>query len=155
MKNKRFAVLKKRFKTIVSVRNLIITASMLLLLGSLSWGFYFYKQVKDLQNQALNDKDPAVIAEQESDALVAKIGKLIMLPEGETPTVATVTDPQKLKDQPFFTNAKRGDKVLLYIDAKKAYLYDPVANILIDVGPLNLTPSTSKSSLPNTATSTK
>ena len=37
---------------------------------------------------------------------VEKVGKLMVLPVGEQPTIATVVDPAKLKDQPFFSNAK-------------------------------------------------
>lgn len=71
-------------------------------------------------------------------ALVTKVGRLIALPEGEDPTVATVTDPARLAGQPFFAKAKTGDKVLVYTVAKKAYLYDPAADKLLEVAPLNL-----------------
>ncbi|HVZ24207.1 MAG TPA: hypothetical protein VG871_24210 [Vicinamibacterales bacterium] len=75
-------------------------------------------------------------AAREVQDIVARVGRLIELPEGETPTVATVTDPDKLADQPFFANAKKGDDVLLYTKAKKAYLYDPAADKLVDVAPI-------------------
>lgn len=71
----------------------------------------------------------------EAAAVVEKVGLLIDLPEGEEPTVATVSDPGKLKDQPFFANAKSGDRVLLYTKAHKAYLYDPVRHKLVEVAP--------------------
>ena len=74
----------------------------------------------------------------ETADLLARAGALIVLPEGEEPTIATVTDPEKLQDQAFFANAKTGDKVLIYTRAKKAYLFDPVANKLIEVAPLTV-----------------
>lgn len=76
----------------------------------------------------------------EAEDTVARVGKLIVLPEGEDPTVATVTDPEKLRDQSFFANAKKGDKVLIYTRAKKAYLYDPSLNKLIEVAPITTQP---------------
>jgi len=72
------------------------------------------------------------------DDVVAEVEKLIVLPEGEEPTIATVTDPEKLRDQVFFANAKEGHKVLIYTKAQKAYLYDPVAKRLIEVAPLTV-----------------
>lgn len=47
-------------------------------------------------------------------------------------------DPEKLRDQPFFANAQRGDKVLIYANAKKAILYNPPSNKIIEVAPVNI-----------------
>jgi hypothetical protein len=62
----------------------------------------------------------------------------MVLPENEQPTIATVTDPSKLSGQSFFAHAKVGDRVLLYAAAKKAILYDPNINKIIEVAPINL-----------------
>ena len=93
---------------------------------------YFYRQSSSIKF------DPAQAAEKEATDLVAEVGKLILLPAGEEPTIATVSDPEKLRDQPFFAQAKTGDKVLLYTNAKKAYLYDPVAHKILEVAPVNV-----------------
>jgi hypothetical protein len=93
---------------------------------------YFYSQLSQLR------ADPQKIAQEEVKSLVIKVGKLIVLPEGEEPTVATVTDPELLKDQPFFANAKTGDKVLIYTNARKAVLYNPEANKIIEVAPVSI-----------------
>ena len=91
------------------------------------------------KNKSVVEGDPnKEQAQAEMQALVAEIGKLIELPKGENPTVATITDPEKLKDQPFFANAKNGDKVLIYPNARKAFLYDPSTKKLIEVAPLIL-----------------
>jgi hypothetical protein len=65
------------------------------------------------------------------------VGLLIVLPKNETPTIATVSDPSVLKNQAFFVDAKKGDKVLIYTNAKKAILYDPVIKKIINVAPVN------------------
>ena len=93
---------------------------------------YFYMQLNKLQN------NPDAVAQEETNNLVAQVSKLIMLPEGETPTVATVSDPEALKDQPFFASAKIGDKILIYAQAKKAILYSVSLNKILDVAPLNI-----------------
>ena len=74
--------------------------------------------------------------EMEVQELVEAVGKLIVLPANEEPTVATVTDPEKLEGQLFFRNAKVGHKVLIYTQAAKAYLYDPEIGKLIEVAPI-------------------
>ncbi len=82
--------------------------------------------------------DPQKVTQETVDLLLAEVGQLIALPEGETPTVATVSDPEKLKDQPFFAKAKVGDKVLIYTNARKAILYSPTDHKIIEVAPISI-----------------
>ena len=93
-------------------------------------GGYFYKN-------NLSYKNPDLVAETEAQRLVEEVGKLIVLPTDEVPTIATVSDPKALKDKVFFAEAKQGDKVLIYTNAKKAILYDPVIKKIINVAPVN------------------
>lgn len=67
----------------------------------------------------------------------AQVGKLIVLPEDEDPTIATVSNLAELKGQPFFANATVGDKVLIYARAKKAILYSPLQHKIVEIAPLN------------------
>jgi len=76
--------------------------------------------------------------QQEADRLVEEVGKLIVLPEDERPTIATVTDVDAVKDQPFFSKAQNGDKVLIYTSARKAILYRPSENRILEVGLVNI-----------------
>lgn len=84
-----------------------------------------------------NREDQTSYSQGEVAALVEKIDKIAVLPQGEEPTVATVTDIESLKENPFFENAKEGDKVLIYNRAKKAYLYDPMANKIVEISSIN------------------
>ena len=72
------------------------------------------------------------------DALIAHVGSLILLPQGEVPTVATVTDLNALKGQAFFAHASLGDKVLMYPKAREAVLYDPHEDKVIQLAPLTV-----------------
>ena len=65
--------------------------------------------------------------------LIEKIGKLVLLPADEEPILATVTDKEKLKEQPLFAKAENGDKILIYAKAQKAYIYSPSKEMLVDV----------------------
>lgn len=94
--------------------------------GYLGWHTYTLSQ------------DPQRQAQQEMSDLVSEVGKLMSLPEGENPTIATVTDPSKLAGQAFFAQAQSGDKVLLYTNAKKAILYSPSEHKILEVAPINI-----------------
>ncbi len=109
----------------------IAAVALLVVLGG---GGYFYYQSTKAQKQT----NPQQAAQEEVKKIVAEVGKLIELPAGEDPTVATVTDISKLKDQPFFQKAKNGNKVLIYTNARKAILYDPALRKVIDVAPINI-----------------
>lgn len=83
-------------------------------------------------------KDPNRAAQEETIKLLAEISKIIVLPNNEIPVIATVNDPVKLTNQPFFTKAKAGDKVLIYPNNRKAILYNPVDKKIIEVAPLSM-----------------
>ena len=104
---------------------LILVIAFLIASGS---AIYFYIQFGGFKSNP----------REEIEKVVERVGRHIVLPEGETPTVATVTDPEKLKDQVFFQKAKAGDKVLIYTNAKKAILYDPELDKIIEFAPLNI-----------------
>jgi len=129
--------LRNRFNATVSlfVANRVVTVLSLATAISLAGAVYFYARWNSLQNDPQASLQDTV---NETNKLVADVGKLLVLPEGETPTIATVSDLEKLKSQPFFANAKNGDKVLIYTNAKKAILYDPVAHKIIEVAPINI-----------------
>jgi hypothetical protein len=90
---------------------------------------YFYYQY---------NHTPQVAEAKEIKALVDKIGKVVALPQGETPTLATVTNKEKLGDQPFFQKAANGDKILIYADASQAILYRPGTEKIIDMTTVNI-----------------
>ena len=97
--------------------------------------YYFYSKYQQVQKQL---KNPQQASLDQTKSVVAMVGKLIALPTDETPSLATVQDKSKLKDQPFFKNAVNGDKLLLFIKAKKAILYRESSNKIIEVAPINI-----------------
>jgi len=113
----------------MNIRNLTIGLAALALAAAGS-AYYFY-------DQARQAKDPQQAAQEEAKRWVAAVGKLMLLPD-ETPIIATVADPSKLEGQPFFQHAKKGDKVLIFNDARKAILYDPEEDRIVDIAPLSI-----------------
>lgn len=76
--------------------------------------------------------------QNEAEDLKKEVGNLMELPADELPTIATVVDSEKVKEQDFFKNAANGDKVLLFAKDGKAILYRPTASKIIEVAPINL-----------------
>ncbi len=111
----------------------VIIALILILTGAAGTGLLIRERP-----QILGLSKGTTGVQSETSMLIAQVGKLIDLPKDETPTIATITDISKLKDQPFFANAKNGDKVLIYTNAKKAILYRPSENRIIEVGAVNI-----------------
>lgn len=134
-----------KFKIIVGVALLMVLAA--------APSVYFYRQYQQAQLKLTN---PTEAAKQDAKETIVAVGKLLMLPPDEEPTVMQVTDVSKLKDQAFFANAQNGDKVLIYTTAKKAILYRPGTNKIIDVAPVNIgntaTPSAGSTSSPQATT---
>lgn len=112
--------------------------ALVVVLGLVSGGAYAYKYVQDQNDKIDRLSDPQQAAKDEASRVRDLVGKLVDVPTDESPTVATVNDATKLQSQPFFKNAKNGDKVLIFTKAKKAYLYRPSTNKLIEVAPINI-----------------
>lgn len=68
----------------------------------------------------------------DDEAAMESLSKIIVLPNG-IPSIATVTDKEKLADQPFFQMAENGDKVIIYSQSKRAYLFRPHEQKIIDM----------------------
>lgn len=115
---------KKKFP---NYKMIIFILGVLLVVAIAAGGYFFYKSAIDPQSDT----------KKEAERAIQQVARHMVLPD-ETPTVATVSDPDKLRDQQFFANAKRGDKVLIYSGAQKAILYDPVADRIVEVAPVNL-----------------
>lgn len=110
--------------------------SLFIFLGlSLAAAIYFYLQYRAVKQSA---KSTDKVTKQETEQMVARIGKLIELPENEKAQLAKVTDKNKLADQPFLKKAQNGDVILIFQKAKKAILYRPSTNKIIEVGFINI-----------------
>ncbi|HWY79136.1 MAG TPA: LytR C-terminal domain-containing protein [Candidatus Sulfotelmatobacter sp.] len=116
---------------------IIIVAFGIIFLSAIFGTIYFYIQYQHTQDQ-LNKSTQA----DDQAALIIEVGKLIVLPTGEQPNIATVSDITKLQRQPFFLHARNGDKVLVYPKAQEAILYDPMISKIVEVGPVAMTQAT-------------
>lgn len=122
-------IIRKNKEKVINPLKIIIIILIIFIVGLASLIFYFYKKY----NEAI--KNPEISIQEEKDNIVEKVGKLMELPE-ENPLLATVTDKEKLKEQYFFSKAQNGDVVMVYSDSKKAILYRPSTNKIIEVSSL-------------------
>ena len=73
----------------------------------------------------------------QKSAILARLGKHIMLPEGIKPTVAEIMDIATLRARSsFYNNADNGD--YLIVTNVRAILYSPTKDRIIDVMPIQL-----------------
>lgn len=114
---------------------LLFTIVLICTILGIGTGIYFYSKYKTTAQELRNIQ---LTPGADAQSIIDKVSKLIAVPEDEQPTIATVTDLERLKNQPFFAKAKIGDRVLIYTKNKKAILFDPVENKILEVGPLIL-----------------
>ena len=113
------------------ISSILVIIAVLGVCGSV----YFYKKYQSLKI------DPNAEAAKQTASLVAQLSKLMELPQGETPTVATISDKEKLKGQSFFNLADNGDILFAYTTSMKAILYRPSTNKIINVAPISINQS--------------
>lgn len=119
--------------TISPTKVAAVIGILIFLLITIAPGYYFFRKYQKAQKQ-LNQV--TLTPQEDGKAILENVRKLIDLPVDEEPTIATILDKEKVKDQPFFANAKNGDKVIIFNKNKKALLYDPIENRIIEMGPL-------------------
>ena len=124
----------------------LATALLLLIFGAflINDRKQLQNQVEELKSAQINTDDQAN-NQAEAEELKSKVSEFVELPVDETPTVATVVDASKVREQPFFANAKNGDKVLIFARAGKAILYRPTTDKIIEISPINLGGTPTKS----------
>lgn len=116
---------------------LAVIAVLVIAIGGFAWAFNNYRQMKKELDVLKNPNVQQEQAKKENAELIAKLGRHMILPTDEEPVIATVTDAAALaKEQPFYQNTKNGDKVIVYTKAKKAIIYSPTDDKIVNVGPV-------------------
>ena len=121
-------------RRIFTKRNSLIFLILIAIGGSYG-SIHYYNKYQSLK------VNPNAEAEKETNKLLSSLGSLMELPQGETPTVATISDKEKLNGQAFFSNAQNGDILFAYTTSMKAILYRPSTNKIINVAPISINQS--------------
>lgn len=100
-----------------------------------AWYFVKYQQAKQQISYLSSAEGRQEVDKKAIDEVINEVKKHIILPDTEVPTLATIEDAESLaQQQPFFSGAKNGDKILIYSD--RAFIYSPERGLLVNVGPV-------------------
>lgn len=112
---------------------LVVLAS----LGFGGWAFYQYQHSQQQIAKLSSLEGQQELQKTEVESLKKSLSKHMLLPSDEEPSIATITNIEVLKkDQPFFEKAQNGDKVVVYSNEKKAIIYSPQKDVVVNVGAL-------------------
>lgn len=112
----------------------IICIVIVLLIGLIVGALYFFKNSKKE-----SPYDPKTV-----NQVITNVGTHIILPQGETPKVVRVTNPDLLKNNNFFVNSKKDDRVLIYRQSNMVILYRPSIDKIVKV--IYVDPNSTKTS---------
>lgn len=97
-----------------------------------------YWQTRQRLLTSLTPDGQLAYAEKEAGQVLSELSLLAILPD-EEPVVATVVGAETLRSESdFYRDAQDGDKLVMFPQAKRVYLYRPGLRRLVNVGPLTL-----------------
>src|SRR3989344_3595950 len=113
----------------VTIAALSITT--LVIIGAISVVGYVYLGKSPSNSNTQNSN-------QDEDPSIKILKKYLDFPE-EKPTLTTISDPDKLKDEAFFKNALKGDQLFFFPKSGKAILFRPDTKQIIEMTNFTLT----------------
>lgn len=115
---------------------LILGLLFLALIAGVAVTGYMYYQTRQQLEALSTPQGQQRLSEQEIAAVLSQLGKLTLLPD-ESPVVATIIDADFLATQSaFYQQSQNGDKLVIFPQAKKAFVFSPERNIIVNSGPL-------------------
>lgn len=110
---------------------------LIVLLGLAAGSAYLYTQYEATQEkveQLSTVQGQEELNKTQTEQLLGEMRQMILLPTDEDPAVATIIDINQLNSNEFYKDAQNGDRVIVYSNAKKAYIYRPDTKMVINVG---------------------
>jgi hypothetical protein len=109
----------------------IVGGVIVLAVGAAVYFYQQYVEVRDNPGQAVAQRNS-----EETEAVLNDLKAVILIQETETPTVARVDDPAKLKstNEEFYKNVEKNDYLVIY--PKRAILFRQSNGQIINVAPI-------------------
>jgi len=112
---------------------IIVGLSIIAVVGVGGWFAWRSQSVNDLADLSTNLG--AKLTDEQVQRVVKHLATFVAIPEGEQPSAVVLDDTEeRARQQSFFRDAKDGD-ILVYF-ANRAIIYDPIADKLVNVGPV-------------------
>lgn len=105
--------------------------------GLAAYTYSEFMKIKQDPTAAVRDS-----RKQGEERILQKMGKLIELPKDDAPSFSKISDESLSGNVPFLKNGKKGDHLVIFPKAQKAFLYRESENRLINVGPVSLSKNT-------------
>lgn len=107
-------------------------SGLIVVFCSLLLAYHYYQVASDLRTASLTPNIKGMSSDPVTDVILS-VEKHMLLPQGEHPQVAKVSDLSALANIPFFGNALVGDQVLVYCKTSLSVLYSPSRDKVIEV----------------------
>lgn len=120
----------------INIRKLGLKKTVLVVVLVLVVSGFIYNYLDTKNKLSLLESNSSATTSQDNE-IVQKIRKYFDLPN-EEPEVKTVGDTSQLSKDEFFTRAKKGDKVIVFKQAKRAMLFRPSTGKVIEYTVVNL-----------------
>lgn len=137
---------KRRRRGGLSILLIII---LIAVIGLFAWAEMQRREAKQRLEQTTAEleeirKNTQRGGQEVANEVLGKLRKHMVVPEEPQPTVATIVDVDRLKEaNEFYSAAENGDHLI--ITDKRAILYDPDRDVILDVVPVRLDPNASPS----------
>jgi hypothetical protein len=120
---------------------IIISVVVLLTLAILGIGAYLVlgkNSPEQSTETTQSDTSTSSNTTNTSSEIYEKVGKHMILPTGETPTVVPVTNKEELGNEELFKNVQNGDMFLVFTESKLAVVYRESEDKIVTVSTLDL-----------------
>jgi hypothetical protein len=112
--------------SIAATHRTIKLSKILIIIGFVLTVVFILNLINDRNELKKKVDSPQVQEYTEATKLTEEIGKHVELPVGEAPTIALISDADKVKtDNPALSDIKNGDKMLFFTRARKVVIYRP------------------------------
>lgn len=127
------------------LKRILWGGGLLLLLIFTAYTTITFQQARSTLRRSFTTEGQVLQSQQEANQIHAALKKLVVVPD-EQPIIATIINAQTLVEQSnFYEHAQNGDKLVIFQNAARTYLYRPQENLIVNVGPLLIVPSTQTS----------